>query len=112
MSVITWVGEIEKRIYNTYLAVTKGQYIDPDNMISIDSSVKMLSKLKSELCRMPIKPNTGGKFELYTKEEMKSKFKFNSPNLADSVMMLMRQPFKLLRQNIVMPKPIKPIGRR
>ena len=104
--------ELRKRIYNTFLAVTTGQYIDPDNMISIDSSVKMLSKLKSELCRMPIKPNTGGKFELYTKDEMKTKFKFNSPNLADSVMMLMRQPFKISQNIGVMPQPIKPIGRR
>jgi phage terminase large subunit len=61
---------------------------------------------------MPIKPNTGGKFELYTKDEMKSKFKFNSPNLADSVMMLMRQPFKISQNIGVMPQPIKPIGRR
>ena len=104
--------ELRKRVYNTFLAVTTGQYIDPDNMISIDSSVKMLSKLKSELCRMPVKPNTGGKFELYTKEEMKAKFKFNSPNLADSVMMLMRQPFKISQNIGVMPQPIKPIGRR
>lgn len=104
--------ELRKRIYNTHLAVTKRQYFDPEKLISIDSSVKMLSKLRAELCRMPIKPNGNGLFELYTKEVMKIKFKFASPNLADNLMMLMRQPFNL-RQNIgVMPQPIKPMGRR
>jgi len=98
--------ELRKRVYNTYLAVEKSQYIDPDKMISIDSSVKMLSKLRAELCRMPIKPNANGKFEMYTKEEMKSKFKFASPNLADSVMMTMRQPHIVTNQ-VVMPKPMR-----
>ena len=54
--------------------------------------MKLIPKLRSELCRMPIKPNSNGLFELYTKKDMKNLFKFKSPNLADSVMMLMRVP--------------------
>ena len=41
---------------------------------------------------MPIKPNANGLIELYTKPVMKSKFNINSPNLGDSVMMLMSAP--------------------
>lgn len=85
--------ELRIRCYKTYQAIN-GKYHNPDELISFDSSIKLLPKLRSELCRMPIKPNGAGKFELYTKEEMKRKFKFNSPNLADSVMMLMRSPEK------------------
>jgi len=36
---------------------------------------------------MPIKPNMNGLFELYTKKEMREKFKVRSPNCADAVMM-------------------------
>ncbi len=83
--------ELRKRIYNTFLAVN-GKYIDPDKLLCIDSNIEELPKLRSELCRMPIKSNSNGLFDLYTKPEMKQKFKFDSPNLADSVMMLMRLP--------------------
>jgi phage terminase large subunit len=40
---------------------------------------------------MPIKPRMDGKFELYTKKEMREKFKVRSPNCADAVMMTERQ---------------------
>jgi len=85
-----YYAELRRRCYNTYRAVVLGDYVDPDTMISFSSEIKLLSKLKSELCRMPIKPNGTGKIELYTKDVMKNKFKFPSPNLADSVMMSMR----------------------
>lgn len=85
-----YYAELRDRTYRTYLAVEKGEYHDPDTLISFDSSIKLLSKLRSELCRMPIKPNGAGKIELYTKEEMKTKFKMSSPNLGDPVMMSMR----------------------
>jgi phage terminase large subunit len=98
-------------MYRTYEAIEKGIYHDPDTLISFDSSIELLPKLRSELCRMPVKPNGAGKFELYTKPEMKSKFKFDSPNLADPVMMLMRTPHQSNIINFRMPQPIKPIGR-
>ncbi len=102
--------ELRQRIYKTYLAVERGKYINPDKLISFSSEISSLTNLRSELCRMPIKPNGNGKFELYTKQEMKTKFKFNSPNLGDSVMMLMKTPVLHNFEDFVMPQPIKPMG--
>ena len=108
--------ELRKRILNTYNAVVKDQYIDPDQMLCINSDTidpGILQKLRSEVCRMPIKPNAAGLFELYTKKDMKTKFKVDSPNLADSVMMLTRQPFSpTVQGNVGRPQPIKPMGKR
>jgi phage terminase large subunit len=101
---------LRDKIIRTFNAVN-GEYHDPDTLISFDSSIPGLSKLRSELCRMPIKPNSNGKFDLYTKQEMKNKFKFNSPNLADCVMMLGRVPH-IVHRTPVRPKPIRPMGRR
>jgi phage terminase large subunit len=103
--------ELRDRCYRTYRAVIHGEYQDPAKMISFASSIEALSKLRAELCRMPIKPNGNGMFELYTKQEMKTKFKMASPNLADSVMMLMRftQP---ARPKPVIPRPMRPMGRK
>jgi len=96
--------------------VVKDQYIDPDQMLCINSDTidpGILQKLRSEVCRMPIKPNASGLFELYTKKDMKTKFKVDSPNLADSVMMLTRQPFSpTVQGNVGRPQPIKPMGKR
>lgn len=103
--------ELRDRAYRTYRAVELGEYHDPARLISFDSSIEILHRLRAELCRMPIKPNGNGLFELYTKEEMKSKFKMASPNLADSVMILMRQ-VAVSRPKAVIPKPIRPMGRR
>lgn len=102
---------LRNRIYDTYLAVTKNVYKDPDKLISFSSSIPVIQKLRSELSRMPIKPNGNGLFELYTKKEMKTQFKFNSPNLADSVMMLMRVPIFDEKVKFVMPAPLRPMGR-
>lgn len=103
--------ELRRRIYNTYRAVEHGVYTDPEKMISFDSEIECLQKLRSELCRIPVKPNANGLFELYTKDVMKSKFKINSPNLADAVMMLMRQPHKITTNTSYRPPPIKVMGR-
>lgn len=103
--------KLRDRIYNTYRKVVFNEHSDIEDMISFDSNIKNLSKLRAELCRMPVKPNANGLFELYTKPEMKSKFKLASPNLADSVMMLMRHTTKL-NQPVKMPAPLKTMGRR
>lgn len=102
--------KLRDRCYRTFRAVEHGEYQDPDTMISFDSNMDLLPKLRSELCRMPVKPNMNGKFELYTKPEMKAKFKINSPNLGDSVMMLMRES-QIVQAKPIIPKPIRPIGR-
>lgn len=105
--------ELRKRVFNTYEAVVHGKYHDPDKMISFSSEITALQTLRSELSRMPIKPNANGLFELYTKEEMKKKFKIASPNCGDAVMMLMRQPHSFLAQPpVARPKVMKPMGRK
>lgn len=102
--------ELRDRCYRTYRAVVHGEYADPDTLISFSSKIpdRMISKLRSELCRMPIKHHKGGLIELYTKQELKNKFKFPSPNLGDSVMMLMREPPAVAAAPYIP----RPIGRR
>lgn len=80
-------ASLRDRIYSTYRAVVHDEIKDPEKLISFSSDIEHLSKLRSELCRMPIKPNGSGLFELYTKDTMRTKFKVSSPNLADCVMM-------------------------
>lgn len=77
------------RFFNTYRAVHKGEYVDPADMISLSSGIKSLAKLRAELCRIPRKANGNGYFQIMTKDEMKSKLKIKSPNMADAVMMSM-----------------------
>ena len=79
--------KLRERVYRTAQAVLHGVMTDPDQLISFSSECENLKTLRSELCRMPIKPRMDGKFELYTKKEMREKFKVRSPNCADGVMM-------------------------
>jgi len=82
---------LRDRFYNTYLAVEKGQYCDPDTMISISSDINLLDKLRAEVCRIPLKHTGNGLIQIMPKPEM-SKLGINSPNLADSVMMSLLEP--------------------
>lgn len=91
-------ASLRDRIYRTYEAVTKGKMTDPENLISFSSSAKCVAKLRSELCRMPIKPNGSGLFELYSKPDMRRIFKVSSPNLADCVMMSERKHVAISNQ--------------
>jgi phage terminase large subunit len=79
--------KVRARIYRTFMAVENGVMTDPDTLISFDSKCENLKTLRAELCRLPIKPNMGGLFEMYTKKEMREKFKVRSPNCADVLMM-------------------------
>ena len=81
--------KLRDRVYRTFLAVEKGVMCDPEDLISFSSACEALTGLRAELCRLPIKPST--RFELYTKAQMRDKFKLRSPNLADAVMMSERQ---------------------
>lgn len=101
---------IRDRCYKTYRAIKHGEYYDPEELISFDSSIDCLPQLRSELCRIPLKPNPNGLIQLYTKEEMKSKFNIPSPNLADSIMMLMRNHVRISAKPYI-PKPLKTMGR-
>jgi phage terminase large subunit len=83
---------LRDRVFNTYQAVTKNQYIDPDQMISFSSKIQDIQKLRSELCRIPRKPNSRGLIQIMTKDEMKRLLKIESPNIADAVMMSLMTP--------------------
>jgi len=83
---------LRDRFYNTYRAVEKGEYVDPDDMISISSSIDCLDMFRSEVCRIPRKQNGSGYIQIMTKDEMKRIHKIASPNLADSAMMAMEVP--------------------
>ncbi|MDB4302175.1 phage terminase large subunit [bacterium] len=79
--------KLRDRVYRTFKAVSEGVMTNPDELISFSSTCESLTTLRAELCRMPIKPRSDGLFELYTKKEMREKFKVRSPNCADGVMM-------------------------
>ena len=80
------------RCYNTYRCVIKGEYVDPDEMISFDSDgIDNLTNFKSEMCRIPTKPNPSGLIQIMSKQEMKA-LGIDSPNEADSVMMCLWSP--------------------
>ena len=78
---------LRDRFFNTYRAVTKKEYIDPDSLISISSGIRLLPQFRSEVCRIPLKANGRGLIQIMRKEEMKNQLKIASPNLADSAMM-------------------------
>lgn len=97
------------RFYNTFKCVVRGEYIDPDEMISIDSEgVENINALRSEICRIPSKDNPNGLIQIKNKIEMKQ-LGIESPGMADSVMMSMitpptqreRKPIKYNRRGIV-----------
>ena len=72
---------LRTRFQNTYRAVTEGQKIDPDQIISLASNLKHLQKLINELSQPTYGINQVGKI-LIDKSPEGTK----SPNLADSVM--------------------------
>lgn len=104
--------QLRDRVYRTYRAVVHNEYQDPEKLISFSSDIAIIAKLRAELCRMPIKPNGNGLFDLYTKQEMKTKFKFKSPNLADSVVMSLRFVRPNNKQAVRRPKPMRQIRPR
>jgi len=74
-------------LYNTFRCVERGEYVDPGEMISIDSDgVDNLVGLKSELCRIPRKHHSSGLDLIMSKQEMKLAG-IESPNQSDSIMM-------------------------
>lgn len=82
---------LAERFRKTYLAVEKGQYIDPDELISLSSNIENLAGLRAELCKIPLKPNPNGYIQIMSKIDMK-KLKIQSPNMADAIMMSMLDP--------------------
>jgi len=83
--------KLRDRFQNTYRAVTKGEYVDPDEMISLSSDIEDMDALRAEICRIPLKKNNSGLIQIMTKNEM-LKLKIASPNMGDSVMQSMMTP--------------------
>lgn len=98
---------LRDRFYATYRAVTKGEYIDPDLMISLSSGIEDMDTLRAEVCRIPLKDNGNGYIQIMNKKEMLA-LELPSPNMADSLMMSMFTP-KVSRvvQPVRIPKPYK-----
>lgn len=107
-----YAWEVRMRMYKTYEAVKLGKYRDPDELLSIPSSLKNVKKLRAEVCRMPMKPNKNGLIELYTKQELKTKFGIKSPNLFDALKMTLKPYVHIAQNQVRMPQPNKPMGRR
>lgn len=85
--------KLRDRFLHTFKAISKGEYIDPDNMISLSSSIDCLDQLRAEVCRIPLKRNNNGKIQIMTKLEMSKKpYELPSPNMADSLMMCLFSP--------------------
>jgi phage terminase large subunit len=79
-------------MFNTYRCVVKGDYVDPNDMISFDSEgIENLIDLRSQLTRIPRVPNGKGLQQIMNKKEMKSN-SIDSPNEGDCVMMSLFKP--------------------
>lgn len=84
--------DLANRFHNVYKCVVKGQYIDPDAMISLDSQgIDDIIGLRSELCRIPQIPHGGGLIQIMDKAQMK-RIGISSPNRADPIMMSLFSP--------------------
>lgn len=82
------------RFERTYRAVRRAEKglgalrVEPAELISLSSNIKQLDELRSEVCRIPRKPNNNGMKQIMTKIEMRKKpFELPSPNMADAMMM-------------------------
>jgi len=82
---------LRDRIYKTYQMINKLGFYDKDELISFSSKIDKLHLLRAELCRVPTKPNPSGMIQILSKPEM-AKLDIASPNMGDSVMMLMVIP--------------------
>lgn len=84
--------KLAELFFNTYRCVVQGAYVNPDDMISLNSEgIPDMVGLRSQLCRIPKKPNGQGLHQIMSKQEMKT-HKISSPNEGDSVMMSLFEP--------------------
>ena len=85
--------KLRDRFEATYRAVVKGEYIDPDELISLCSEIPTLDQLRSEVCRIPQKRSNNGKIQIMSKIDMAKKpYELPSPNMGDALMMSMFSP--------------------
>lgn len=87
-----YIITLADQMYNTYRCVVRGEYVAPELMVSFESEgIPELTRLRSELCRLPRKNNGRGLIQMMSKQEMKLN-QIESPNMADSVMMGLYMP--------------------
>tara|TARA_R110002033_G_C3897243_1_gene239775 strand:- start:10089 stop:11765 length:1677 start_codon:yes stop_codon:yes gene_type:complete len=112
-----------ERVYKTWEAVVHGKYCDPAELVSFDSETiphGFMQKLRSEACRMPLKP--ADTFKFYTKQEMRngirqpdgSKIVIPSPNLFDAVVLSFDNSANITHKRVDRthrPQPMKTMGR-
>jgi phage terminase large subunit len=113
-----------ERVRKTWEAVTLGTYHNPDELVSFDSETipaNFLQKLRSESCRIPLKPSD--KIKFYTKQEMRngikqpdgSKIVIPSPNLFDAVVLSFDNNANITTNRRVdkshRPRPVRTMGR-
>ena len=101
---------LRDRFYKTYLAVVKGEYHNPDDMIFLSPDLKHLAILKDELCRVQRKRSGGDKIQVESKTDM-VKRKMKSPNLADALVYTFANP-PLETEVVTKPRSMKQWGRR
>jgi len=95
---------LRDRFYRTYRAVVKkDREIPVDQLISISSDIECLEKMRSELCRIPLKSSGTGLIQIMSKEDMKSRLGIESPNLGDSAMMSEANPMKVINDDYLKP---------
>lgn len=94
-----YLWRLRDRFYNTYKAVIKGEYVDPDLCISLDSDgIENMEALRSEVCRQPLKDNANGLIQMMSKKEMR-KLGIPSPNMLDAIAMTMIFPKELVKKS-------------
>lgn len=83
---------LRDRFEATYRAVEKGQYLDPEKLISLSSDgIKDLSLLKSELTQVKRKLTNNSIIQIESKADM-AKRGVKSPNMADAIVMAFANP--------------------
>lgn len=75
---------LRMRFYRTWNNIVNGVIYDPDELISLDSTMKFIQKVKKELAQPTISPNSNMK-QVVDKKPDGTK----SPNLADGIVMAM-----------------------
>tara|TARA_R110002126_G_scaffold215249_8_gene361409 strand:- start:3666 stop:5132 length:1467 start_codon:yes stop_codon:yes gene_type:complete len=102
---------LANRLFNTYRAVVRKEYVDPDEMLSFNTAgIEDVDGLRSQICRVPLKSNPNGLYQILSKQEM-AKLEIDSPNEGDSVMMSLYAPH--IQQEVAhKPAIIQPIRRR
>ena len=93
--------KLRDRFEATYRAVVKGEYVNPDDIISLSSEIDVLDQLRSEVCRIPQKRSNNGKIQIMSKIDMAKKpYELPSPNMGDALMMSMFSPKAVQKQAV------------